>query len=535
MLGTKSAGRGWLAKAACAVLASQLAWALYGANTANATFSGSNGPITFSGTYTRPFVDREGRKLWSDAHTLNSQIYTVSPKQVNRLSKLTNLFEDGSEKRPWDSLDNPKWSPDGKQIAFQAPEKVGKGTTRRDIMVINADGSGLHRLKDRDYGEVDGPTWSPDGSKVAFDAWDGEAIHIFIANADGSGTVRDITEEFDIDIPDFYELDWSPDGSKILLQGARQPGIDPELEDHFYTLKHDIYTVDVDNGTVNRLTPRSWDNSEDPSWSPDGKKILFESTGPNTKTPGTIYKTKTYKHSTGIYVMDADGSNKRLILGSVSNPVWSPDGKKIVYVDCPSSGFSEQIGNFKRFWKTPSDDISSKGLLSNYQCQLRTMGATGKNQQDLAVPPKPDTGDKSGKGKLTPSWDYTQPDWQAVKVADTEPPEIPGNPQVFDVDTHEVTTAPIADNRVDVPVSCQTRDQRACNLTVVIRNDKGEIIGRETVTTQPTANGTVRVPLTNAALQTVGTQGTLSTRVTISGNDQNGHVSTDKTTLTLTR
>ena len=81
-----------------------------------------------------------------------------------------------------------------------------------------------------------------------------------------------------------------------------------------------IYVIDADGSHETRLLHGGW-----PAWSPDGKKIAFVD-------------------GDGVEVIDADGSNKRLILRhnfrvdtyqpsdmGVVKPVWSPDGKRIAF------------------------------------------------------------------------------------------------------------------------------------------------------------------------------------------------------------
>ena len=72
------------------------------------------------------------------------------------------------------------------------------------------------------------------------------------------------------------------------------------------------------NGSGKRsLTPAGWYSAESQDWSPDGRKIAF--TGrPSTPPPG-------------IFVMNADGSERRRLAHHGGNPAWSPDGKMIAF------------------------------------------------------------------------------------------------------------------------------------------------------------------------------------------------------------
>ena len=78
-----------------------------------------------------------------------------------------------------------------------------------------------------------------------------------------------------------------------------------------------IYLMDIDGKNVRLLTKgiakEGW-----PSWSPDGRQIVFRST----------------RAGGGIYVMDANGRNIRRLtfFEEDQHPAWSPEGKKIAFI-----------------------------------------------------------------------------------------------------------------------------------------------------------------------------------------------------------
>jgi len=74
----------------------------------------------------------------------------------------------------------------------------------------------------------------------------------------------------------------------------------------------DIYTVNADGSNLTRLTA-----GMDPSWSPDGSLISLSQ----------------WTEPWGIYIIDGDGSNERLLFDSsvARAPVWSPDGTQIAF------------------------------------------------------------------------------------------------------------------------------------------------------------------------------------------------------------
>lgn len=111
------------------------------------------------------------------------------------------------------------------------------------------------------------PTWSPDGSSIAVCAYKGGGFHLWTMAPDGS-RLRQVTSG-----PwDDRGAAWSPDGTRIAFSSER--GGDATAGSSY-----SIWTVDVRSGELARLTDDSGVEDYDPTWHPDGDKVLFVRAG----------------------------------------------------------------------------------------------------------------------------------------------------------------------------------------------------------------------------------------------------------------
>jgi Tol biopolymer transport system component len=98
--------------------------------------------------------------------------------------------------------DSYRWSPDGSRLAFRNPHSLSG--TNFNIDVFNLDGSGVRAVTDQAF-VVDNLAWSPDGNRIAFDALPIAGRHVYVARADGSGSMQ-LTPTASTD----YEPAWKP-------------------------------------------------------------------------------------------------------------------------------------------------------------------------------------------------------------------------------------------------------------------------------------------------------------------------------------
>ena len=270
-------------------------------------------------------IDAQAQIAFVSDRDRNDEIYVMDDDGKNQRN-LTNHPSDDYA---------PSWSPDGTRIAFMSDRDghVPKGDVLPtfEIYVMDADGGNQQNLTNDPSHDMY-PAWSPDGKRIAFTSYrDGhdDAIHgrptaeIYVMDADG-GNPQHLTN----DLNDDRYPSWSPDGKRIVFSSER----DGHFIGEFEITSSEIYLMDADGGNQQRLTENR-KNDYAPSWSPDGTRIVFES-----DRKGDFINFE-------IYVMDADGGNEqRLTENRVDDwsPSWSSDGKRIAFT-------FDKKGDFKNF------------------------------------------------------------------------------------------------------------------------------------------------------------------------------------------
>jgi TolB protein len=294
-----------------ALLAAALLTLMLGPSASHAAFPGANGKIAFgeyangSKIYTVN-ADGTGRTLLTGGTDPAWSADGRKIAYINGANHVATMNADGSGqvdlgvgpnlsgRDVYVTLENPAWSPDDEQIAFDENIEVSDGNFWTELDVVNADGSGRHVPFGPGGNTSSGPdpSWSPDGQWIVFAEYCGGPndfdVHICKIRPDGTDLTW-FTGTTDPSSPD-----WSPDGSEIVFGDAGS-----------------IAKVHSD-GTgyqvvrAGGLSSFHWA----PAWSPGGSRIAFTLNEP-------------YYGPANVYVMNSDGTGATN-LTSGSGPSWQP-------------------------------------------------------------------------------------------------------------------------------------------------------------------------------------------------------------------
>ncbi len=251
-------------------------------------------------------------------------------------------------------VSDPQISSDGEWVAYTVSTADStKDKRQSDVWMTGWDGSNHVRLTYSDESE-NTPRWSPDGKRIAFLSSRGDprdVDQVWVLDRAG-GEAQRVTD-LPGGVSDFV---WAPDGRRMALiasdpdPNATAEGKDstehrprPVVVDRF-TFKEDetgyiggthdhLYLFDLERRNAVLLTPGGYDEAA-PAWSPDGRSIAFVSRRGRDFDRSLNYD---------IYVVDAAaGAEPRQVTtykGADNNPdwgtrapAWSPDGRYLAYV-----------------------------------------------------------------------------------------------------------------------------------------------------------------------------------------------------------
>lgn len=254
---------------------------------------------------------------------------------------------------------SPRWSPDGKRIAF-----ISTRDGVANLYLIRADGGEAQRITSSRTA-LYSPIWSADGKhiicgsrvtpeqnknrenwtvsslpkcrartidRLLFRQWDrwlgDERNHIFLLNVE-DGSMKDLTPgDFDtppVSLSSSHDFDLSPDGKEVCFVKNEDPVL-------AISTNHDLFVVDIETGKERKITTNPALDSQ-PHYSPDGRFIAYAA----MVKPGyesdrkrlVVYDRKKKKHLRLTEHLDR----------SVGQILWSPDSKTLFFT-CRDQGHS---------------------------------------------------------------------------------------------------------------------------------------------------------------------------------------------------
>ena len=256
------------------------------------------------------------------------------------------------------SISQTEISNDGKSVAYVVREPImedKKSEYLSQIWVIDTE-SKENIQYTFNQKSSSSPKFSPDGKKIAFLSSRSGKNQIWIMNTLG-GEARMLTKEK----KGVRSIKWSPDGKMISFLKSdddtedeiksKENKTDVILVDKNFKYSH-IYSYHFDEDTVTKVTSGNYSvNSFD--YSPNGKKIIFSHQEDTNINTGFI--------NTDISVIDSDGKNLRLLVdrpGRDGNPIFSGDGNKFAFIS--SGGKQESIGLGDVFVYDLKNDVINK-------------------------------------------------------------------------------------------------------------------------------------------------------------------------------
>ncbi|HMD41618.1 MAG TPA: CehA/McbA family metallohydrolase [Candidatus Acidoferrum sp.] len=283
------------------------------------------------------------------------------------------------------------WAPDSEELIYSMAGSLWRQKLDSKVASEVTDGAGY------DYQ----PDWSPDGKAVVYVSYQKDAMELWYLDLP-TGKTHALTAGGAVNV----EPRWSPDGQKILW-------VSTEYNKHFHIFVADVIHGELKNksrltGETKSPLPRyyysQFDIEINPTWTRDGKEILFVSNKGHIYGTGGFWRMKAepaaeareihYEETSWKARPEFSPDGSRIVYSSYlgrqwhslwlvpgtggdafpisysewdeSNPRWSPDGKKIAAI-------SNQSGRTELFWQElPSGQRSNLTIAERVYLQPRS-------------------------------------------------------------------------------------------------------------------------------------------------------------------
>ena len=287
---------------------------------------------------------------------------------------------------------DPQLSPDGRTVLFAKTTTDGKtGRRNADIWSVPADGSGEAKAFITGEKTENTPRWSPNGKRIAFLASRDGATQVYVADADGTGVRKVTSLAAGVQPP----LVWAQDNERVAFVSDVYPecadeecnkkkleeaGLNPvkvhRLTRLLYrhwdewrdTTRHHVFVAAVADGRARDLTPGDFDSpptqQEDAAiaFSPDGRTVAFVSNREgNDKEAWTT--------NNDVWLVPVEGGQARKLTANPAadtHPTFSRDGRTVFTLSQRRAGFESDrwyldaydVANGSKRTLFPTQDIS---------------------------------------------------------------------------------------------------------------------------------------------------------------------------------